>query len=148
MESTVSTLTVETRTETDRTTNIGCASLAPKVSQDYWAYRVRLTDTQSVVGFPKFSTIGIGFAVEEEDWNTNLPYWCDTVEIFNHIAHNKGDSTISDSDCIEAIRLIQRQAVKDRGRDGGPTGANAHIGDTYKKAIAEFHPIMDGGATP
>ena len=72
------------------------------------AYRVKLSETQAIVGFPKYSTIGIGFA-QEEDWNTNLPWTTQAEEIFAHIAHNKGDSAISDEQCIEAIRMIQAE---------------------------------------
>lgn len=61
--------------------------LTPPVSADYWSYRVRLNDRQAIVAFPKFGTIGIGFA-KEEDWNTNLPYTCHTLEILSHIWHN------------------------------------------------------------
>ena len=30
---------------------------------------VRLSDAQAILGFPKYLTIGIGFAIED-DWNT------------------------------------------------------------------------------
>lgn len=61
--------------------------VTPLIEENYWVYRVKLNDRQAVVGFPKFSTIGIGFAVEA-DWNTNLPYMCQTIEIVSHIWHN------------------------------------------------------------
>lgn len=80
--------------------------------QDYWTYRVRLSEGQAIVGFRKFMTIGIGFALED-DWNTNLPYNCETEEIFQHIKRNKGDDSISDDDCREAIRMIQEAVRKD-----------------------------------
>lgn len=70
--------------------------LTPPIDGDYWLIRVPLTDTQAIVAFPKFFTIGIGFQ-REEDWNTNLPYTCGAHEIYSHIAHNKGDDTISDA---------------------------------------------------
>lgn len=100
------TLTLETRNQQDRTAHIGPVMLTPPIDEGYWSWRVRLSGTQSIVGFPKFGTIGIGFA-QEEDWNTNLPYTCDTEEIYDHIAHNKGDDAISRNDCLAAIRLIQ-----------------------------------------
>lgn len=90
--------------------------VTPPIDEDYWSYRVKLGDNgQAIVGFPKFSTIGIGFAIEE-DWNSNLPYPVDAEQIFEHIAHNKGDDSISDADCIEAIRLIQAAVREDRDR--------------------------------
>lgn len=95
-------------------------STPPPVGEDYWLYRVRVADGQAVVGFPKFSTVGIGFAVET-DWNTNLPYTCDTVEIYEHIEHNRGDESIRREDCIEAIRMIQNavQVAKTALAGGG-----------------------------
>lgn len=105
-------LTLETRDETDRTVNIGALSMTPMVSEDYWHYRVQLSDKQAIVGFPKFGTIGIGFAVEE-DWNTNLPFSRSAQEIFEHISHNKGDDSIPDEACKSAIQLIKEQVVVD-----------------------------------
>jgi hypothetical protein len=99
-------LKLEIRDQEDKTPHIGPVVITPPVDEDYWAYRVRLTEAQAIVGFPKFMTIGIGFA-QEEDWNTNFPYTCDADEIWQHIRHNKGDDSISDEDCIAAIRLIQ-----------------------------------------
>jgi hypothetical protein len=92
----------------------GTVLIAPIVDEEYWAYRVRLSDTQAIIGFPKYTTIGIGFAVEE-DWNSNLPYVESAEGIFGHIAHNKGDDSISDEDCLEAIRMIQAAVREDRG---------------------------------
>ena len=106
-------LTLERRGEADRTAHVGPISLTPMIDPDYWAYRVVLTDRQAVLGFPKFSTIGIGFAVEE-DWNTNLPYTCGTKEIRKHIWHNRADKSITKEQVDEAIRLIQEAAATDR----------------------------------
>lgn len=103
-------LKLEVRGQEDKTGRVGPFMITPGIDEDYWAYRVRLSDTQAVVGFPKFSTIGIGFA-QEEDWNTNLPYTCSAEEIYEHIDHNKGDGSITREDCVAAIRLIQ-DAIK------------------------------------
>jgi hypothetical protein len=94
----------------------GLLMMTPSVGPDYWKYRVLLSDKQAVIGFPKFFTIGIGFAVEE-DWNTNFPYTCTADEIFEHIKHNKGDEQIADEDVREAIRLIQAAVAEDGGPD-------------------------------
>lgn len=99
-------LVLEVRDQQDKTANIGPFALTPPIDESYWAYRVRLADEQAIVGFPKFSTIGIGFA-QEEDWNTNLPYTCSAEQIYEHIEHNKADDSISREDCITAIRMIQ-----------------------------------------
>ena len=95
----------------DRTTVVGNALLAPGVSEDYWCYRVGLHEGQAVVGFPKFGTIGIGFA-EEEDWNTNLPYFADAEEILEHIWHNAGPGVTRER-ALEAIEMIRQAAYAD-----------------------------------
>lgn len=111
----MSDLTLERREQADQTPILGgLIMMTPELGEDYWVYRVVLSDEQAVVGFPKFGTIGIGFAVEE-DWNTNFPYRCETEEIFQHIAHNKGDDAISDDDVRAAIELIRDAARADRG---------------------------------
>ncbi len=107
-------LVLETKGQQDKTVRAGPAMITPPVDEGYWTYRVRLSDTQAIVGFPKFFTVGIGFA-QEEDWNTNFPFSCDAGEIYDHIAHNKGDDSISREDCIAAIRLIQEAAQAARG---------------------------------
>lgn len=109
-------LKVEIRGQEDKTLHAGPAMVTPLIDEDYWAYRVRLTDMQAIVAFPKFFTIGVGFA-QEEDWNTNLPYTCDTDKIWQHIRHNKADDGISDEDCVAAIRLIQ-DAIKANAEAG------------------------------
>jgi hypothetical protein len=101
-------------------------SMTPAIGEDYWAYRVIVGEHQAILGFPKFSTIGIGFAVEE-DWNTNLPYTCTTDEIWEHIRHNKGDERIPDEWCLTAIRMVQEAATADR--DTAQTGRQAKGGD-------------------
>ena len=107
-------LTLETKAQEDQSEFVPGIMVTPPVGdEDYWTYRVRLDDKQAVVGFPKFGTIGIGFALEE-DWNTNLPYQSGTEEIFRHIAHNKGDDSIPDDDVRAAIRMIQGAARRDR----------------------------------
>lgn len=81
-------------------------AITPAIGEDYWLIRVPVSENQAVVCFPKFFTIGIGFQ-KETDWNTNLPYTCSSEQIFNHISHNKGDDSITDESCIEAIELLQ-----------------------------------------
>lgn len=114
MPETGSTVNLEIRNQQDATFRLPGVMLTPAIDEDYWSYRVKLTDTQAIVGFPKFNTIGIGFA-KEEDWNTNLPYTCGTEEIYEHIAHNKGDDSIPRERCIAAIKAIQEAAAADRG---------------------------------
>ncbi len=107
-------LVLERRGQVDKTPVVGNALITPPINEDYWAYRVRLSDKQAIVGFPKFGTVGIGFAVEDEDWNANLPYSSDAEEIARHIADNKGDESITDALVIAAIRLVQAAAAEDR----------------------------------
>jgi hypothetical protein len=85
--------------------------MTPDINEDYWMYRVKLSDKQAVLAFPKFGTIGCGFAVEE-DWNTNLPIACQVDDIFAHIARNKGDDSIPDERVKQAIGMI-RDAVRE-----------------------------------
>lgn len=106
-------LVVERRGQEDKTLSVGMVSLTPFVNEDYWAYRVMLSDTQAIVAFPKFSTIGIGFA-QEEDWNTNLPYTLPAVQIWEHIKHNKGDESIADEDCLRAVEMLRDAIYEDR----------------------------------
>lgn len=108
-------LILERQDQPNETGTVGPIMITPPISEDYWLFRVRVGDGQAIVGFPKFHTIGIGFAVEE-DWNTNLPYTCDTHQIFAHIKHNKGDNAIADADCMEAIRMVQEAAREFKAR--------------------------------
>lgn len=55
--------------------------LCPPIDEDFWLYRVPVSERQAIVGFPKFCVIGIGFQ-HEEDWNRNLPSSCDAVIIY------------------------------------------------------------------
>ena len=92
--------------------------ITPAIGADYWSYRVDVGGGQAVLGFPKFGTIGVGFAVED-DWNTNLPYRCETDEIFEHIKHNRKPSTASDDEIKQAIELICEAAATDTGVERG-----------------------------
>jgi hypothetical protein len=85
--------------------------ITPPINEDYWVFRVAVSENQAIVGFEKFFTIGIGFQ-HEEDWNTNLPYQSSAQEILDHISHNKGDNSIPDKTCLEAIQLVQDAATK------------------------------------
>src|SRR5689334_4066402 len=111
----MSTLILERKDQEDDTAEIDPILLTPCIDENYWTYRVRLGETQAIVGFPKFSTIGIGFAIED-DWNTNLPYTCGAEKIYNPIKHNRavGGDSISDEDCLAAIRMVQEAAAADR----------------------------------
>jgi hypothetical protein len=88
--------------------------MTPELGEGYWSYRVKLSDRQAMLGFPKFGQVGIGFAAEDADWNTNLPSRCPAERIYQHIKANKGDSAITRADCIAAIRLIQEAVEQDR----------------------------------
>ena len=83
----------------------------PVGDEDYWLFKVMVSDTQSIVGFPKFMQVGIGFQ-QEEDWNSNLPSTSEAEDIFNHISDNKGDDSIPDERCIRAIEMIKAAAAK------------------------------------
>lgn len=89
----------------------GLVMVTPAIDESFWLMRVPVSKKQAIVCFPKFFTIGCGFQVEE-DWNTNLPLGCPTDQIFDHIAHNKGDKKISDADCRQAIDMLREKAVE------------------------------------
>jgi hypothetical protein len=110
-------LVLERRDQEDLTLVIagGAAMFTPPICEEYWAYRVCVADGQAIVAFPKFMTIGVGFAVED-DWNTNLPWTEEAERIFDHISHNKGDDSISNEDCIKAIEMIQA-AIREDSED-------------------------------
>ena len=84
---------------------------ALKHDQDnYWLFRVMVSEKQAVVAFPKFGVIGVGFLVEDDDWNTNLPANTDTVALYQHIEVNKGD--VPAETVIRAITMIQEACEK------------------------------------
>lgn len=66
----MTTLTLQVKETVNKTRRIANVSLAPMVDEDYWIFRVPLSENQAVVGFQKFGTVGIGFQ-HEIDWNTN-----------------------------------------------------------------------------
>lgn len=116
-------LTLEVRVQADESPVYGdleaAVVFAPlTIGEDYWRYRVQLTDEQAILGLPKFGTVGIGFA-KEEDWNCNLPYrTCSAEKIYEHIAKNAGDDpAITRERCIEAIELIRAAAAHDQGTE-------------------------------
>lgn len=81
--------------------------ITPPIDKDYWVFRVKVHKDQSIVAFPKFGTMGIGFTVES-DWNTNFPYTKNATDIYNHIERNKKYDSIMKETCIEAIEILQR----------------------------------------
>ena len=81
-----------------------------ELDEDYWQFRVKVSDEQAIIGFPKMFTIGIGFA-KEDDWNTNLPYMTHTKSLWEWIKKNKGYASIPDKRCIEAIKMVQQAAT-------------------------------------
>jgi len=84
--------------------------MTPKIDEDFWVFRVKLIKDQALVAFPKFRTLGIGFALES-DWNTNLPYDCEPEEIYKHIRCNRRYDGIKKSDCIKAIKILKKASV-------------------------------------
>jgi hypothetical protein len=84
---------------------------SPPLNEDYWIFRVMLHKDQAVVGFPKYSGIGIGFA-QEEHYNVNLPYRCNAAMVYDHIEENKRYDEITKEQCIQAIHLIQEAAER------------------------------------
>jgi hypothetical protein len=91
-------------------------AIAPVVDEDYWVARVRLHRKQHLNLFPKFDTLGIGFAQEDADWNLNLPYKVEAEKICEHIWDNRKHEEITKQQVIQAIEALQEVARKiDRG---------------------------------
>lgn len=81
----------------------------PDIDEDYWLFRVRVTEKQAVVVFPKFGILGCGFQ-KEIDWNTNLPLDVDAERLWEHIKENKLDADKETT--IKAIKLLQEYLNK------------------------------------
>ena len=106
---------VEFKNQPDKTGKFGTkaagvALVTPPIDEEYWVARVNLYKDQSIVAFPKFMTIGIGFA-QETNWNTNLPYSSNANTILNHIWENHKYNEIKKADALKAIRMLQ-SAIK------------------------------------
>lgn len=115
-------LVLETKQQADTTKEValpsgGTAIFTPEIDEDYWTFRVVVSQDpfQAVVGFPKFGTIGVGFAVEDDDWNTNLPYTVETDKIVDHIWRNRLPLDLSRDTVHEAVLLVQTAAIATLG---------------------------------
>jgi len=80
--------------------------VTPPLDADYWIAQVMIGKEQAVVCFPKFGTIGVGCKIEKNDWNTNFPYTCTALEIFNHIRKNA--PSVKKEKFLAAIELLQK----------------------------------------
>lgn len=85
--------------------------ITPPLDEDYFIARVVLHRDQAIVIFPKFGTIGCGFA-QEKDWNTNLPIRLPSNKIYNHIKHNKKYREITKKQCLQAIDMLRDWAME------------------------------------
>lgn len=108
----------------------GVFIMGADAGESNWIARVCLSESQAVVAFPKFGTVGIGFQVEKADWNTNLPASCPASAIYEHIKDNLGDHSITRETCIQAIKILQPYAAMWLGRkivDGRPVTATGEV---------------------
>ena len=85
-------------------------SITPPLDENYFIARIKLYRDQAVQIFPKFGTIGCGFA-KETDWNTNLPIACAAEKTADHILHNKKYKKITRKQVIKAITVLQDWCV-------------------------------------
>ena len=124
--------------------------ITPPIDEDFWSYRVRVSDTQAVVGFPKFGVVGVGFAIENEDWNTNLPSSIAAEEILGHIAVNKGDDAIPASAVSKPSVSFRRRFPRTRGDRPQRPSSYIGIGLTLKGRARERHECTSNpdGFTP
>ncbi len=132
--------------ETNTTFNLKSSNLkimvTPPIDEDYWVFRIRLYKDQSIVAFPKFTTMGIGFA-QEEDWNTNLPYKLEAEEICNHIWHNHKYEEITKEEVIEAINILKKACEYYMEYEYEPPKEKSTYEDfvAYEKRLKEFMTI-------
>ncbi len=80
-----------------------------------WSFRVKVSRNQAVVAFPKIGSFAIGFEKEHVDFNRNLIWVADSIQILCHIAENAekpGKNQIQAEDVKAAIEMIQREIVE------------------------------------
>ena len=93
-------------------TNGGIIMFTPSINSEYYIMRVVLYKDQALVAFPKFGLIGVGFAIEEGSWNTNLPYQVEAERLYRHIRRNKKYRAITKQTCLEGLKLLQEACRK------------------------------------
>jgi hypothetical protein len=76
------------------------------LDRSLWIFKIKLSYEQEMVAFLAAGTIHIGFRNERFP-NTSMPLSCPAEEIFTHIARNKGGKTITDEECVGAIKVLQ-----------------------------------------
>ena len=113
--------------------------VTPPIDEDYWIFRVKLFKDQAIIAFPKFNTMGIGFAIED-DWNTNLPYQSETKSICNHIWCNRKYNEITKATCIRAIKILQKASkyYMEHEQPKEPKNGNANEFVGYMKRLENF----------
>jgi hypothetical protein len=90
----------------------GIIMFTPSINSEYYIMRVVLYKNQALVAFPKFGLIGVGFAIEESNWNTNLPYQVPAERLYRHIRQNKKYRAITKAMCLEGLKLLQEACKK------------------------------------
>ena len=80
--------------------------VTPNIDEDFWWFRVQVSDMQAIVALPKFGLIGIGFQIEE-DWNTNLPSDTIAEEIYDLIAQSIDTIIVISQYPIDAISCLK-----------------------------------------
>lgn len=81
-----------------------------------WLFRVDVGGGQAVIGFPKYTTIGVGFEQEPESGNTNLPYTTPAKALLNHSWCNRGGMTATPEEALRAFELVQEAAQEALGK--------------------------------
>lgn len=78
-----------------------------------WLFRVKVSDGQAVIGYPRLSTIGVGFAVEsDDDFGVDAPYDLGVEEIWAAIRVNAGG--VPEGLAVQAIRIVADAAAEAR----------------------------------
>lgn len=107
-------LKLRRRAEEDQTQVAPNLSIGRSGGDDYWAYRVDLSDKQALIGFPKHGTIGVDFL---HNHGQDLPYSVNPERLADFFSRGRllgGDETMPRANVIHAIKMI-REAVVEHG---------------------------------
>jgi len=111
----------------------GVVSIFGPGDQEGWVFKVKVSETQAIVAFSKFGILGVGFLVEKEDGNTNLPYDNSANKLYEWIKCNKGDDAITDETCLGAIKMIQKACKHLKDLEMQPIYEVAMANESYLK---------------
>ena len=119
-------------------TGKGVIMFTPDIDENYWIMRVKVyhdkvnNKDQSIIAFPKFGLIGVGFAIES-DWNTNLPYQTDTERLYKHIKVNKKYRAITKQTCLEGLKMLQEACANYEKEKKAKESIKLNVGSSKRR---------------